>query len=120
MYVTARLESLQFAGPRFRKFTIDYVGNIKIARPRSRLQDTNFPDWSVTGCQTAKFALCVPKCIRAKNNARLGQKIIMPIQSYRRVVLGSYSGIYLYFQVIIELQEHINYSSHIIIIEFPF
>ena len=29
----------------FDKFTINYIGNIKTARPRSRLQDTNFPDW---------------------------------------------------------------------------
>ena len=43
--IMARLESLQIACPRFRKFTTSYVGNVKIARPRSRLQDTNFPDW---------------------------------------------------------------------------
>ena len=44
-------------------------------------------------CQTAKFAFCAPKGFRAKNNARLGQKII-PIQSYRRVVLGSYLSVF--------------------------
>ena len=44
--------------------------------------------------QTAKFAFCAPKGFRAKNNARLGRKII-PIQSYRRVVLVV--CIYLYF-----------------------
>ena len=38
--------------------------------------------------QTAKFVFCTPK-----NNACLGRKII-PIQSYRRVILGR---IYLYF-----------------------
>ena len=44
-YVKSRLESLQIARPRFRKFTISYIGNIKIACPISQLQDTNFPDW---------------------------------------------------------------------------
>ena len=42
-----RLEKLQIVCPRFRKFTINYIGNIKIPCPRSRLQDRNFPDWHI-------------------------------------------------------------------------
>ena len=47
LHMSSRLESLQISRPRFRKFTINYIGNIKIVCPRSRLQDTNFPDWHV-------------------------------------------------------------------------
>ena len=48
MHGQSRLESLQIACPRFQKFTTNYIRNIKTACPRSRLQDTNFPDlWSV-------------------------------------------------------------------------
>ena len=42
------LESLQIARPRFRKFTIKYIGNIKTAQPRSWLHNTNYPEWALS------------------------------------------------------------------------
>ena len=39
------VESLEIAQPRFRKFNCEYIENIKIVRPISRLCDTNFPHW---------------------------------------------------------------------------
>ena len=38
-----RLESLEIARPRFRKFNSKYIESIKIARPRN----TNFPQWEI-------------------------------------------------------------------------
>ena len=39
-----------FARPRFRKFTIKYIGNIKTAQPRSRLHDTNVLIVNIVDC----------------------------------------------------------------------
>ena len=45
IYCTARLESLEIARRRFRKFNSKYIESIKIARRRYPPRDTNFPHW---------------------------------------------------------------------------
>ena len=55
--ICARLERLQIACPRFRKFTISSIGNIKIARPRSQLQDTFVGEWCGGGGGSGPFPI---------------------------------------------------------------
>ena len=44
-YRAPRLESLEIARWRFRKFNSKYIESIKIARRRYPPRDTNFPHW---------------------------------------------------------------------------
>jgi hypothetical protein len=46
----ARLESLEIARRRFRKFNSKYIESIKIARRRYPPRDTNFPHWAIESC----------------------------------------------------------------------